>query len=138
MCTWSLSLLFITRRNEPPTRTSRVACAETTSPGHIHSRMPLGSIQASNTTSRGAGIRRRVTTRYRPSVELSMHCPFLGSLEFSCDINLQRIQALFPELAVMLQPPVGFSQRIWINPTVVLAAFDLTVYEASALQHHYM
>src|SRR5579864_3037720 len=100
--------------------------------------MPFGSIQAANTTSRGAGIRRRETTRYRPSVELCMHCSFLGSLEFSCNINLQCIQALFPESSVVLQPRVGFSQRIWFNPRVVLAAFDFTVHQASALQHHYV
>jgi len=38
----------------------------------------------------------------------------------------------------MLQPKVGFGQGIWINPTMVLAAFDLTVDEAGALQHHHM
>ena len=38
----------------------------------------------------------------------------------------------------MFQPQVRFGQGIWINPTVVLAAFNLTVHQAGALQHHHM
>src|SRR5271166_2676814 len=43
-----------------------------------------------------------------------------------------------PESAVVLEPQVGVGQRLGIDPTVVLAAFDLTVDEAGALQHHYV
>src|SRR5690349_23706192 len=97
-------------RNDPPTRTSSEASALTTSPGHIHSRRPSGSVQASYTISRGAGILRRTTIRCLPSAVFSMHGLPLGCFEFAGNIGLERVHALLPELPVVVEPAVSFAQ----------------------------
>src|ERR1700741_4034796 len=106
-------------RNDPPPRTSSEASALTTSPGHIHSRSPSGSVQASYTISRGAGILRRTTIRCLPSAVFSMYGFPLGCFEFPRDIGLQRVHTLLPELPVVVQPPVRFAQGTMFDPATV-------------------
>src|ERR1700730_8762270 len=123
-------------RKEPPTRTSRTASAQVAPPGHIHSRIPSGSIQASKTTSQGAGNRRLTTTRCLPSVELSMHNSSLSTLVLSLYVSFERIQALSPELAVIFQPQVGFTQRARIDRAVMFPAPYFAAHETHAFEHH--
>lgn len=123
-------------RNEPPTRTSSVASAEITSPGHIHSLNPSGSIHASYTTSRGAGILRRTWIRCLPSPVVSMPDLSPRGLVSSCNVRLKRVQALFPELPVIVEPLICCAQSTGLEAAMVFASSDFAPQEPGTFQNH--
>src|SRR5262249_28099774 len=101
-----------------------------------HSLSPSGSIHAAYTTSRGAGILRRTRIRCPPSAVMSMPDLLSRSLVSSRNVRFECLQTLLPELAVVLQPAVGLTQRSGLDPTIVCASFNFAAQHAGALERH--
>src|SRR5262249_22151886 len=89
----------------------------------------------------GAGMRLRMTTRYVPSLDLSMSpraflFPGLHRGIFAGNMNLQCIHTCFPELPVMFKPLRCFTQRPCFQPAKMLAPTNFPAYESGTLQDH--
>src|SRR5258708_10083164 len=121
-------------RNEPPWRKSIWASAEIASPGHIHSRMPVASPQASKTSSRDAGINLRITSLSFVSSIRSAMWP-LSALLARNNVLFQGVQPDIPEIPAVRNPRRWFAQRRRVKTTAVLAPNDLPPDQAGALQY---
>src|SRR5258708_16429448 len=122
-------------RYAPPWRKSICASAEIASPGHIHSRMPAASPQASKTSSRDAGINLRITSLSFVSSIRSAMRP-LSALLARDNVLLQGVQPDIPEIPVVRDPSRRFAQRRRVKTTAVLAPHTLPPDQATPLQHH--
>src|SRR5712671_1549908 len=96
-----------------------------------------GSVHARNTSRRGAS-KMRVMTSSRSRTSASMlvlvSIFLLLSLQF-VQVILQAIEALFPEMAIMLEPVGGILQRTGFEPAGPPLRLAATRNKARVLEH---
>src|SRR5512144_1672924 len=106
----------MTKLHTPPGFTSILRVVVVKPRGPHHCTTCSGSVQASNTSSRGASIRRVMTISrsvgiLASAVMASMPLPFLLLRLNLAEINLQAVETFVPQRPVALQPRVHVLQR---------------------------
>src|SRR5688572_28335639 len=104
-------------RQEPPGRTSPVTECATKPVGPSQRDSCSGSVQARNTTSRGAA-NTRVIVSSPSTVAVALSSPVIvGSLLDLSQMVVEAVEAALPELPVALQPAGDVLQRARVEPT---------------------
>src|SRR5215469_11779412 len=128
----------MTKRQTPPGRMSKLDVVVENPLGPHHCARCFGSVQASNTSVRGASMM-RVVTMDRAASAISLSAPtflllFFFGLQLP-DIVLEAVEPLFPDFAIPLEPGIGLLERARLDaawpPLRILAARD----ETGRLQH---
>src|SRR5215469_10669390 len=145
----------MTKRQTPPGRKSKLEVVVVKPNGPHHCARCLGSVQAENTSARGATnsrvptIARGSRSRSRPlgaaifsvlRVWLVMatlltcrRVPIFG-LQF-LQIGIQAIEAFVEKPPVMIEPVVDVLERAWLDPARPPLRFAAACDQAGALQH---
>src|SRR6185436_6545670 len=130
----------MTKRHTPPGRMSKALVVVVKPFGPHHCDRCLGSVHASNTSARGASSSRTAMiafgSRSRSMLFLAATLRLLSLLGLQfLEVDLQPIEALFPEAAIAFQPVVNAAQCVRFDaagpPLRLPAARDQT----GSLQH---
>src|SRR5262245_47358845 len=127
------------RRQMPPGRTSISWMVVAKPCGPHHCARCCGSVQAANTSWRGAS-KMRVKMSSRSAVEAGLTPVFFAGMLFLLGlqflkVGVQTIEALFPELAVMFEPVGGAFKRRGVQTTGTPLCFAALADEAGAFEH---